>query len=63
MQIQIAVLACIFLAEGISLQEITDHLTSLKEVEEAGMHKAKYAIPYENNLIIFIGRGLKRSLG
>lgn len=42
--------------------EIEDHLTSLKEVEAAGVHKTKYAIPYENNLIIFIGRELKRTL-
>ncbi len=42
--------------------EIEDHLTSLKEVEAAGEHKTKYAIPYENNLTIFIGRGLKKSL-
>jgi len=42
--------------------EIEDHLTSLKEVEAAGLHKTKYAIPYENNLTIFIGRGFIRSL-
>jgi len=42
--------------------EIEDHLTSLDEVEAAGLHKVKYAIPYENNLTIFIGRGLKKSL-
>jgi len=42
--------------------EIEDHLTSLDEVEAVGVHKTKYAIPYENNLTIFIGRGLKRSL-
>jgi hypothetical protein len=42
--------------------EIEDHLSSLKEVEAAGVHKTKYAIPYENNLTIFIGRGLKRTL-
>ena len=42
--------------------DIEDHLTSLDEVEAAGVHKSKYAIPYENNLTIFIGRGLKRSL-
>ena len=43
--------------------KIEDHLSSLNEVEEVGVHKAKYAIPFENNLAIFIGRGLKRSLG
>jgi len=42
--------------------EIEDHLTSLNEVEAAGVHKTKYAIPYENNLTIFIGKGLIRSL-
>ena len=42
--------------------ETEDHLTSLDEVEVAGVHKTKYAIPYENNLTIFIGRGLKRTL-
>ncbi|MGB5847316.1 MAG: hypothetical protein WBH40_02445, partial [Ignavibacteriaceae bacterium] len=42
--------------------EIEDHLTSLYEVEPAGVHKTKYAMPYENNLTIFIGRGFKRSL-
>jgi hypothetical protein len=42
--------------------DIEDHLTSLDEVETAGFHKTKYAMPYENNLTIFIGRGLKRSL-
>ncbi|MCW8809895.1 MAG: hypothetical protein OQK64_02935, partial [Ignavibacteriaceae bacterium] len=41
---------------------IEDHLQSLQQVEPAGVHKAKYAMPYENNLIIYIGRGLKRSL-
>ncbi len=39
-----------------------DHLRSFKQVEAAGVHKTKYAMPYENNLTIFIGRGLKRSL-
>ena len=42
--------------------EIEDHLTSLDEVEPAGVHKTKYAMPYENNLTIFISRGLKRTL-
>ena len=40
---------------------IEDHLQSLEQVEAAGVHKSKYAMPYENNLTIFIGRGLKRS--
>ena len=42
--------------------EMEDHLNSLLEVAEAGVHKSKYAMPYENNLVIFIGRGEKRSL-
>ena len=42
--------------------EIEDHLYSLKEVEALGFHKTKNAMPYENNLTIFIGRGLKRSI-
>ena len=41
---------------------IEDHLTSLEKVEVAGEHKTKYAIPYENNLTIFIGRGFKGTL-
>lgn len=40
---------------------IEDHLQSLEQVEAAEVHKSKYAMPYENNLTIFIGRGLKRS--
>jgi hypothetical protein len=39
-----------------------DHLSSLKEVNKAGYHYSKYAMPYENNLIIFVGRELIRSL-
>ena len=42
--------------------EIEEHLESLNEVLEAGYHKTKYAMPYENNQTIFIGRGLKRSV-
>jgi len=41
---------------------LNDHLKSLEQVEAAGVHKSKYAMPYENNLTIFIGRGLKRSI-
>jgi hypothetical protein len=41
---------------------IEDHLSSLQRVEEVGVHKTNYAMPYENNLTIFIGRGFKRSL-
>jgi len=42
--------------------DIEDHLDSVNKVEAAGIHKTKYAMPYENNQTIFIGRGLKRSL-
>lgn len=42
--------------------EMKDHLTSLKEVEAVSVYKTKYAMPYENNLTIFIGRGFIRSL-
>ncbi|HAB54363.1 MAG: hypothetical protein A2315_04765 [Ignavibacteria bacterium RIFOXYB2_FULL_35_12] len=42
--------------------EIKDHLQALKEVEVVGVHHTEYAMPYENNLTIFIGRGLKRSI-
>jgi hypothetical protein len=41
---------------------IEDHLYSLKEVEAVGYHHSENAMPYENNLTIFIGRGFKRSL-
>jgi hypothetical protein len=40
---------------------VEDHLESLEEVETVGFYRTKYAMPYENNLTIFIGRGLKRS--
>jgi hypothetical protein len=42
--------------------EIEEHLESLEEVYEAGYHQTKYAMPYENNQEIFIGRGLKVSI-
>ncbi|HEX9253725.1 MAG TPA: glycosyltransferase family 39 protein [Ignavibacteriaceae bacterium] len=42
--------------------EIKDHLQALNEVKEVGFHHTEYAMPYENNLKIFIGRGLKISL-
>lgn len=41
---------------------VEDHLHSLREVYEAGFHSSKNAMPYENNITIFIGRGLLRSL-
>lgn len=39
--------------------EAEDHLDALQQCELAAIHKSKYAMPYENNLKIFIGRGLK----
>jgi len=39
--------------------ETEEHLESLEEVYKAGYHQTKYAMPYENNQKIFIGRGLK----
>jgi len=41
--------------------ETEEHREALEEVYESGFHRTKYAMPYENNLPIFIGRGLKRS--
>jgi len=37
---------------------IEDHLVSFEDVEQVLVHKVKYAMPYENNLHIFIGRNL-----
>jgi 4-amino-4-deoxy-L-arabinose transferase-like glycosyltransferase len=37
---------------------IEDHLVSFEEVEQVLIHKVKYAMPYENNLPIYIGRNL-----
>ena len=42
--------------------EIDEHLEALEEVYEAGYHQTKYAMPYENNQKIFIGKGLKVSI-
>ncbi len=36
-----------------------DHLRVFEEVQEVGLHTAKYSMPYENNLPIFIARKLK----
>ena len=41
--------------------EIEEHLESSNEVFEAGYHKTKYGMSYENNQTIFISRGFKRS--
>lgn len=43
--------------------EIEDHLHSLQEVRQVGVHRCRYCIPYENNLPIFIGRKFIRTLG
>jgi hypothetical protein len=42
--------------------EIEEHLHSLKEVKTVSFHKTENAMPYENNLTLFIGRGFIRSL-
>jgi len=42
--------------------EIEEHLESLEEVYEAGYHQTKFAMQYENNQKIFIGKGLKVSI-
>lgn len=39
--------------------EAEDHLDALEHCDLAAIHKTKYVMPYENNLKIFIGRGLK----
>jgi hypothetical protein len=41
---------------------IEDHLQSLEQVDSAAFYETKYAMPYENNLTIFVGTGLKRLL-
>lgn len=41
---------------------LEDHLNSLEEVERAGMIRCRYCMPYENNLTVYIGRKLKRTL-
>ncbi len=41
---------------------IADHLNALKQVEAVGVHQSKNSMPYENNLTLFIGRGLKITL-
>ncbi len=37
---------------------IEDCLHSLRDVRAIGFHKSDYAMPYENNLTIFVGQGL-----
>jgi 4-amino-4-deoxy-L-arabinose transferase-like glycosyltransferase len=41
--------------------EFEDHLRLFETVEEVGFYRTKYAMPYENNLKIFLGRGLTKS--
>lgn len=41
---------------------LEDHLDSLEQVEKADVIRCRYCMPYENNLTVFIGRKLKRSL-
>ena len=43
--------------------QIEDHLHSLQDVRQVGVHRCRYCIPYENNLPIFIGKKLMRTLG
>jgi hypothetical protein len=38
---------------------VEDHMEAFDEVYAAGVHSNKYAMPLENNLTIYIGRGLK----
>jgi hypothetical protein len=42
--------------------ELEEHLDALEEVYEVGLHKTKYAMPYENHQKLFIGKGLKFSI-
>ncbi|OGU76215.1 MAG: hypothetical protein A2V93_03320 [Ignavibacteria bacterium RBG_16_34_14] len=42
--------------------EEEDLFDSLKEVKIGAIHKCKYCMPYENNLHIFVCKGLKRSV-
>ena len=42
--------------------EIEDYSDSLDKVYEVGIHITRYAMPYENNLRLFIGHGLKRPI-
>ena len=40
-----------------------DHLKFFENVEEAKIHSAKYSMPYENNIQIYIARLMKMDLG
>lgn len=39
-----------------------DHLKALKSIEVAAIHHCEYCMPYENNLRVYIGRGLKLTM-
>jgi len=39
-----------------------DHLKTCDSVEVAAVIHSKYAMPYENNLTVFICRGIKRPI-
>ena len=41
---------------------IEDHLHSLQDVRQVDVHRCRYCLPYENNLPIFIGKTLKRTM-
>ncbi len=41
---------------------LEDHRSACRNVKEAAIHKAKYSMPYENNLPIYICRDIYRSL-
>jgi hypothetical protein len=42
--------------------DLEDHLESLEEVAPADTIRSRYAMPYENNLPVFVGRRLRRSV-
>jgi hypothetical protein len=42
--------------------ERTDHEEVFESVEQAGFHQHEYAMPYENNLPLFVCRGIKAPL-
>ncbi|MGE5352394.1 MAG: glycosyltransferase family 39 protein [Acidobacteriota bacterium] len=39
--------------------KVEDHLKALESVAQKGIIKSQYAMPYENNLPVFIGKGFK----
>jgi hypothetical protein len=42
--------------------DANDHLYYLEEVELAGVIQCRYCMPYESNLPVYVGRGLKGPL-